>query len=376
MTDYIGEWAARHQPVPRGDDGGKKRRCRTRFTFPWVWLVTPSNGGFYGMHTAVAFDVFRYLAETAVEHVSADASGWGQSGPAEVLSLSSALTSGYVSGFTGPEFMDSLRKRFLNALFETPRAEATVQWRQALNLYVGETADAPVRYYNPQFEAHPICSAVFEQCVRRLLAVVDCQLRDSWNPCHRQALWVCCNSLTPRARTGGGRQTGWNYSLNYAYRHDDSTWGISVANQGPRETFHDFVVRCNLILDRLVYDPPAMPKQWNREVDFAALYAGGDDDGPLEPVQLTHEQEIWNGRRKVPLPVKQQKRTYTFRGELHRRDSQSGHATVTVTATSEAAAREVVEARRYDSVQYEGRPHLDLTSLKRITNRKPQEASQ
>ena len=41
-----------------------KRRNRGTVKFPWRWLVVPEYNGICGLHTAVAFEVFRYLAET------------------------------------------------------------------------------------------------------------------------------------------------------------------------------------------------------------------------------------------------------------------------------------------------------------------------
>ena len=352
MSKFMLDWSARHRPGHPVDV--KKRRNRKVVKFPWLWLVVPEYDGICGLHTAVSFEVFRYLAASGAEY--RESGQWGSSGPTEILSLKGGCTgSSSVSGFSNPDFMPGLRSRFLHAFFYEGNA-AVDKWRKDIGLHIDGVAELPILHYSPWFTDHPLSDSVFKNAVRRLLDVRDLQLRLHWNSCHKQAIFVHCGHL-------GTCKSGWVYQLEYGYRDDSSSWFISVARQCERENFHDFIVRCNLLLESMVYDlRPFDHAGCCDKTPIGEIHEAGFN-GSLEPSAFADYGTYHND---PPKPARPMKRDFRFKAKLDRQSGHDGFAIVVAKAYTAAEAEELVKEGSYRVLKTDDRVRIDYDTIARF----------
>jgi len=242
MSCRAGRWAAGHN-LHGSVRGPIASKLKVRFN---ELICPPHSGAFYSLHTAVAFEVFRWMMLTGDPYRTKD---YPQSGVREFLGNHvGCVNCRGVDGFSD-NWKQDLRARFLSALLDPDATGVVRQWRHDYKIQVGASRMIPVRYRKPMF-SDGISSSNCELLLDRILKdAPGCRLKKQLNKYHADANHVQAVILVPSLY-----YKKWVFVMHYGAKNDCSSWAQTITIQGNDELFTDFLLRTALKLQDVYID--------------------------------------------------------------------------------------------------------------------------
>lgn len=212
-----------HQPDER------EGRVQSRFKLRWIDLVRPGCYWPQPYSLEQALLAFRFLVWSADPFVK-----YGRCGPIELLSKQPTCLN--MSAVAPIHSLDDLRQRFHFALLYG--LDCYGQWRKISRVGVNEIRWIPGKHYEPFAPPSRLfsCEGQFHDAFIGLLATKDVKLNHNPNEYHPRAVWIQSVWLDVTA-------AGFCVRTEYSYRHERSSWLITLAQTKNAEPPMDVIAR-------------------------------------------------------------------------------------------------------------------------------------
>lgn len=229
-------------------------------------ICPPHINIIYGLHIAVAFEVFRWMVVTGDPYRS---KGYPSAGVRELLGHHvGCVNVSSVDGFSD-HWKKDLRSRFLSALLDPYTLPSIEKWRKDYKIQVNKNRIVHIRYRKPMFRGD-ISSNTCGQLLDRILCnTAGSKLKKQLNDSHPKAAWVQYATLVPSLY-----YKRWVIVLHYGHKNDSSSWSKTITIQGKKELFTDFLLRTAIKLKNVYIDCHTWKttvKNIHRNVPFEAL---------------------------------------------------------------------------------------------------------